>query len=152
MKNLHVICNQPHYFSYGKPLNDNINDDSNDKFRNNNYNLTTSENGRSIMTINEKILSRDNDIVKIPLENDRLMPGAEITLPVYVYGIEPSGVHEINFIFYYEPDGIKEVPYRLVQQVIRLQTLSSLNMSLSTRSANGNVVMDQHVINCLSQK
>ena len=147
MKNLHVICSQPNYFSYGKQINNN-----NDKVNmlnssNINYNLEACENGKQAVRINSKSPLCNNDVIRIPLDDDRLMPNAEIMLPVYVYGVQTPGVHEINFIFYYEPEEIiKEVPYRLVQQMIRIQTLSSLTMSVSTRSINGNVPSNDNII------
>ncbi|XP_047140393.1 trafficking protein particle complex subunit 8 isoform X2 [Hydra vulgaris] len=72
--------------------------------------------------------NKRNNIFKIPV--DKLVPGEHINFPITLYGIEGAGVHEIDFIFYYEPfEYIKLVPYRVLQHTLHIQTLSTLSLS-----------------------
>jgi len=119
LKNLYVTCNIPECFAFGKR-------DS------------------QLSTLDENILKNSNCIseknVCIDLDDGILQPKSEITLPVWIYGLEKCGIHEIYFLFYYEPvEQIKKAPYRLLQQMVRLQTLSTLSLKLEERSNLPNV-------------
>lgn len=41
-------------------------------------------------------------VVDIPLPDSVLQPGASVQLPLWLRGPDHEGVHEINFLFYYE--------------------------------------------------
>lgn len=41
-------------------------------------------------------------VVEIPLTDSVLAPGASVQLPLWLRGPDQEGVHEINFLFYYE--------------------------------------------------
>lgn len=128
LKNLHIACSRPQCFSFGNNTScqtdqkDSSENSGNRKFINSCYKIP------------QDYLKKDDSVVKIPLENNRLAHGEEITLPVFMYGLDTSGVHEVDFLFYYEPEeSITEVPYRFLQQMIRLQTLSTLNLLTASR-------------------
>lgn len=42
------------------------------------------------------------DVIDVPLPNSVLLPGASVQLPMWLRGPDEEGVHEINFLFYYE--------------------------------------------------
>lgn len=43
------------------------------------------------------------DVLDIPLPNDVLKPGETVSLPMWVRGNDIGGIHEVDFLFYYEP-------------------------------------------------
>ena len=122
LKNLYLISNKLDYFSFGENI---------DKC----YALE----GNFINTINKP---KTKDIIQIPLDENILVSNNEIEIPVNIYGLDNSGVHELDLLFYYEPlETIKGVPYRLLQQMIRIQTLNTLQVATSWRDTSANIFL-----------
>ncbi|XP_061453869.1 trafficking protein particle complex subunit 8 isoform X7 [Rhineura floridana] len=42
------------------------------------------------------------EVIDVPLPDSVLLPGASVQLPMWLRGPDEEGVHEINFLFYYE--------------------------------------------------
>lgn len=42
-------------------------------------------------------------VLDIPLPNGTLLPGSTIVVPMWIRGASVGGVHEVDFMFYYEP-------------------------------------------------
>lgn len=128
LKNLHISCNKPECFS--------LDDQS---FSGDPYSkeaIYEMIDGSTIMHSSADIFSPDSvrEVVKVPLENDLLPPNAEISVPIWIHGTSTAGVHELDFLFYYEPiNQLPDVPYRVMHQTVRLQTLSTLNLSAGLR-------------------
>ena len=100
-KNIYIVCSRTSFFSLG----------------------TTSNINFSMLNSYKK-----NNILKVPI--DQLSPGEQVIFPIYLYGIEGAGVHEIDFVFYYEPvECVKLVPYRILHHTLHIQTLSTLSLS-----------------------
>ena len=137
MKNVYLTCSCPRMFAFKFGIGKHNNSSSN-----NNEKLSTYIVKDNLMTVNEEILNKDyKGIVKVPLADDKLLPGDEVTMEVSVYGALGCGVHEIYFLFYYEPfEEVKNVPYRLLQQMVCIQTLSTLNISTSLQKSLSEVV------------
>ncbi len=75
--------------------------------------------------------------LKVPLPNGLLLPGDEISVPVWIHGIATPGVHELDYLFYYEPaESTASVPYRVLHQTVRIQTLVTLNLSACVRRSS----------------
>jgi len=136
LKNLHLICSCPHSFAFSATSSKG---EGGCKYPVAN---TPGELGASLIDIPD--LSKEyKGLFRIPLlgddENtDRLLPDQETTLEVSVYGALSPGVHEIYLLFYYEPEGPelkKKTPYRLLQQMIRMQTLSTLSVTTSIQKS-----------------
>ena len=43
------------------------------------------------------------DVLNIPLPEGALPPGGTLSLPLWLRGDDIGGVHEVDFLFYYEP-------------------------------------------------
>lgn len=119
LKSVHLVCSCPQAFSFdGEAIT---------------WDYVATDNPE------EKVLKIMNntsncDILKLPLNEDVLCPGEVLTIPVSVYGLTTPGVHELYFLFYYEPaESISKVKYRLVQQMIRMQTLSTMTVNTSVQ-------------------
>lgn len=48
------------------------------------------------------------EVIPVPLPDTVLLPGASVQLPLWLRGPDEEGVHEINFLFYYE--SVKKLP------------------------------------------
>ena len=120
MKNVYLVCSCPRSFAFKSQC-------TNEKSR---YNVKD-----DLITVED--MNREfKGIVKVPLSDNKLLPGDEVTMEVSVYGALTPGVHEIYFLFYYEPlELVKNVPYRLIQQMVCIQTLSTLNVSTSVQKS-----------------
>lgn len=123
LRNLYISCNRPECFSLDvRPF------DGDTYSKDAIYELFD---GGSIHHSYADIPAPDSlrEVVKVPLENDLLQPNAEISVPIWIHGIPISGVHELDFLFYYEPSNhVPDVPYRVMHQTVRLQTLSTLEL------------------------
>lgn len=120
LKNLHLICSCPQAFSFeGVSMKwDYVTTEANEKY------LKITDNAKNC------------DILKIPLNKDMLCPDEMLTIPVSVYGSMTPGVHELYFLFYYEPAAnVTKVAYRLVQQMIRIQTLSTITVTTTAQTS-----------------
>nr|XP_015195016.1 PREDICTED: trafficking protein particle complex subunit 8 isoform X1 [Lepisosteus oculatus] len=70
-------------------------------------------------------------VVDIPLPDSVLLPGNSIQLPMWLRGPDKEGVHEINFLFYYEST---EKTSKLSHRVLRHTAVICTSRSLSVRA------------------
>ncbi|XP_018603460.2 trafficking protein particle complex subunit 8 isoform X3 [Scleropages formosus] len=70
-------------------------------------------------------------VVDIPLPDSVLQPGASIQLPMWLRGPDREGVHEINFLFYYEST---EKTSKMSHRVLRHTAIICASRSLSVRA------------------
>ncbi|GFR74415.1 trafficking protein particle complex subunit 8 [Elysia marginata] len=88
------------------------------------------------------------DVLNIPLsdcQEGQLMPGQEVKLPMWIRGDDIGGVHEVDFLFYYEPvKSLSTVKHRVVHHQAVLNTVESLSVrttvvrpAASNGSSNG---------------
>ncbi|KAJ8376842.1 hypothetical protein SKAU_G00074220 [Synaphobranchus kaupii] len=70
-------------------------------------------------------------VVEIPLPDSVLLPGTSVQLPLWLRGPDHEGVHEINFLFYYEST---EKTSKLSHRVLRHTAIICASRSLSIRA------------------
>ncbi|KAG9348071.1 hypothetical protein JZ751_004096 [Albula glossodonta] len=70
-------------------------------------------------------------VVDIPLPDSVLQPGCSIQLPMWLRGPDREGVHEINYLFYYES---MEKTSKLSHRVLRHTAIICASRSLSVRA------------------
>ena len=56
----------------------------------------------SEMLVSAEDFSQPSGVMKIPISGSTLQPGESCQLPLWLRGPDQEGVHEINFLFYYE--------------------------------------------------
>ncbi|KAJ8276838.1 hypothetical protein GJAV_G00068480 [Gymnothorax javanicus] len=71
-------------------------------------------------------------VLLIPLPDSVLQPGASVQLPMWLRGPDREGVHEINFLFYYEST---EKSSKLSHRVLRHTAVICASRSLSVRAS-----------------
>lgn len=128
LRNLYISCSKPECFSLDGQT---INGDAYLKEA-----IYEMIDGGSMLHSTADISSPDSlqEVVKVPLESDLLQPNAEISVPIWIHGTSHPGVHELDFLFYYEPlNPLPCVPYRVMHQTVRLQTLATLSLSAGVR-------------------
>ncbi|CAH2285036.1 trafficking particle complex subunit 8 isoform X1 [Pelobates cultripes] len=76
-------------------------------------------------------------VVDIPLVDSVLAPGASIQLPLWLRGPDEEGVHEINFLFYYEStEKQSRMRHRVLRHTAVICTSKSLNVRASVSRSN----------------
>ncbi|XP_053570976.1 trafficking protein particle complex subunit 8 isoform X2 [Bombina bombina] len=77
------------------------------------------------------------DVVDIPLTDSVLAPGASVQLPLWLRGPDEEGVHEINFLFYYEStEKHSRMRHRVLRHTAIICTSRSLNVRASISRSN----------------
>ncbi|XP_056132281.1 trafficking protein particle complex subunit 8 isoform X2 [Lampris incognitus] len=64
--------------------------------------LTQPSSAASVMLVSPQEFCQTSGVVYIPVEGGTLQPGQSTQLPLWLRGPDQEGVHEINFLFYYE--------------------------------------------------
>ncbi|XP_075069567.1 trafficking protein particle complex subunit 8 isoform X2 [Mixophyes fleayi] len=77
------------------------------------------------------------EVVDIPLTDSVLAPGASVQLPMWLRGPDEEGVHEINFLFYYEStEKQSRMRHRVLRHTAVVCTSKSLNVRASVSRSN----------------
>ncbi|XP_036613610.1 trafficking protein particle complex subunit 8 isoform X1 [Trichosurus vulpecula] len=82
-------------------------------------------------------LGSQPEVIHVPLPDSILLPGASVQLPMWLRGPDEEGVHEINFLFYYE--SIKKQPnicHRVLRHTAVICTSRSLNVRATVCRSN----------------
>lgn len=77
------------------------------------------------------------EVISVPLPDTVLLPGASVQLPLWLRGPDEEGVHEINFLFYYE--SVKKQPkisHRILRHTAVICTSRSLNVRATVYRSN----------------
>ncbi|NP_001085189.1 uncharacterized protein LOC432274 [Xenopus laevis] len=78
-----------------------------------------------------------SDVIDIPLTDSVLAPGASVQLPLWLRGPDQEGVHEINFLFYYEStEKQSRMRHRVLRHTAVICTSKSLNVRASVFRSN----------------
>ncbi|XP_005105619.1 trafficking protein particle complex subunit 8 [Aplysia californica] len=92
------------------------------------------------------------DVLDIPLPKGALQPGDTLSLPLWLRGDDIGGVHEVDFLFYYEP--VKHscnIRHRVVRHCTLLNTVESLSVrtTVSRPSARAGATRGQELNSCI---
>ncbi|XP_027702747.1 trafficking protein particle complex subunit 8 isoform X4 [Vombatus ursinus] len=82
-------------------------------------------------------LGSQPEVIHVPLPDSVLLPGASVQLPMWLRGPDEEGVHEINFLFYYE--SIKKqsnICHRVLRHTAVICTSRSLNVRATVCRSN----------------
>ncbi|XP_061152992.1 trafficking protein particle complex subunit 8 isoform X5 [Syngnathus typhle] len=88
----------------------------------------------------ETLVSADDfgptsDVVDVPV-GGTLEPGHSVQLPLWLRGPDQEGVHEINFLFYYEsPDKRSKISHRVVRHSVFICASRSLSVQASAHAS-----------------
>ncbi|XP_064409705.1 trafficking protein particle complex subunit 8 isoform X2 [Latimeria chalumnae] len=76
-------------------------------------------------------------VIDIPLPDSVLLPGGSIQLPMWLRGPDEEGVHEINFLFYYESnEKHSQMRHRVLRHTAVICTSRSLNVRATVCRSN----------------
>ncbi|XP_065827537.1 trafficking protein particle complex subunit 8-like isoform X2 [Oscarella lobularis] len=69
---------------------------------------------------------------KLTLPDGKLIPGGSATLPMWIYGGDETGVHQLDLLFVYDVHRQENTPikYRVLKHFSRLSVLSSLKVGV----------------------
>ncbi|KAM9383796.1 trafficking protein particle complex subunit 8 isoform 4-T4 [Pholidichthys leucotaenia] len=84
------------------------------------------------MLVSAKDFSQPSGVMEIPIEGGTLQPGESTQLPLWLRGPDQEGVHEINFLFYYESTekGLK-ISHRVLRHTVFICASRSLSVQAS---------------------
>ncbi|KAM4739693.1 trafficking protein particle complex subunit 8 [Anableps anableps] len=86
----------------------------------------------SEMLVSAPAFSQPSGVMEIPIHGSTLQPGESIQLPLWLRGPDQEGVHEINFLFYYEntQKGLK-ISHRVLRHTVFICASRSLSIQAS---------------------
>ncbi|XP_068563858.1 trafficking protein particle complex subunit 8 isoform X2 [Cebidichthys violaceus] len=86
----------------------------------------------SEMLVSAEDFSQPSGVMEIPIDGSTLQPGESTQLPLWLRGPDQEGVHEINFLFYYESTekGIK-ISHRVLRHTVFICASRSLSVQAS---------------------
>ncbi|XP_074524565.1 trafficking protein particle complex subunit 8 isoform X2 [Halichoeres trimaculatus] len=156
---LRVVSTHPDFFTFGSqattpltPLSPNSTENCSA------YKTTVTfpqpSSGASEMLVSAEDYSQLSGVMEIPIDGNTLQPGESTQLPLWLRGPDQEGVHEINFLFYYESTekGLK-ISHRVLRHTVFICASRSLsvqasacrssvppNQSLDDKSSSGTLV------------
>ncbi|XP_074492675.1 trafficking protein particle complex subunit 8 isoform X2 [Sebastes fasciatus] len=82
--------------------------------------------------VSAKDFSQPSGVMEIPIDGSTLQPGETTQLPLWLRGPDQEGVHEINFLFYYESTekGMK-ISHRVLRHTVFICASRSLSVQAS---------------------
>ncbi|CAJ1060133.1 trafficking protein particle complex subunit 8 [Xyrichtys novacula] len=134
---LRVVSTHPHFFTFGSqattpltPLSPNSTENCSA------YKTMVAPpqplSGALEMLVSAEEFSQKSDVMEIPIDGNTLQPGESIQLPLWLRGPDQEGVHEINFLFYYESTekGVK-ISHRVLRHTVFICASRSLSVQAS---------------------
>ncbi|XP_070688188.1 trafficking protein particle complex subunit 8 [Pempheris klunzingeri] len=86
----------------------------------------------SEMLVSAEDFSQPAGVVEIPIEGSMLQPGESTQLPLWLRGPDQEGVHEINFLFYYEStEKGNKISHRVLRHTVFICASRSLSVQVS---------------------
>ncbi|XP_049910799.1 trafficking protein particle complex subunit 8 isoform X2 [Epinephelus moara] len=84
------------------------------------------------MLVSAEDFSQPSGVIEIPINGSTLQPGESTQLPLWLRGPDQEGVHEINFLFYYESTekGLK-ISHRVLRHTVFICASRSLSVQAS---------------------
>ncbi|KAI8746612.1 trafficking protein particle complex subunit 8 [Biomphalaria glabrata] len=92
------------------------------------------------------------DVLDIPIVNGVLNPGESVSLPMWLRGDDIGGIHEVDFLFYYEPvKPTSTVRHRVIRHRASLNTVESLSVraTVSRPGARVTSIRGQELNSCI---
>ncbi|XP_041862305.1 trafficking protein particle complex subunit 8 [Melanotaenia boesemani] len=86
----------------------------------------------SEVLVSAEDFSQPSGVMEIPISGSMLQPGESTQLPLWLRGPDQEGVHEINFLFYYESTekGLK-ISHRVLRHTVFICASRSLSVQAS---------------------
>lgn len=113
LKSLKVTSNYPGFFTFGcsseLPVSPHVYQIRTSQCRSSSSVLT------SVKTGTDEFLTFP-DVISIPLPKGELCSEETISLPMWIRGDDTGGIHEVDFLFYYEP--VKHSTIRFVETMV----------------------------------
>ncbi|XP_069778658.1 trafficking protein particle complex subunit 8 isoform X2 [Narcine bancroftii] len=136
---LRVVCKDPDFFSFGSktaaltPLSPTASENCSA------YKTVVTDSASTSSAITSSVSPADFGVdagnprwvIDVPVPDSVLLPGASVQLPLWLRGPDEEGVHEINFLFYYE----STKPHsKLSHRVLKHTAIICTSRSLSGRA------------------
>nr|XP_033789657.1 trafficking protein particle complex subunit 8 isoform X1 [Geotrypetes seraphini] len=82
-------------------------------------------------------VGNQSEVIDVPLPDSVIHPGTSVQLPLWLRGPDEEGVHEINFLFYYEStEKQSKICHRVLRHTAVVCTSRSLNIQATICRSN----------------
>lgn len=96
------------------------------------YKTVASEPQPSHVLVSAQDFLQPSSVISIPIDGGVLKPGACMQLPLWLRGPDKEGVHEINFLFYYEStEKGGKISHRVLRHTVFICSSRSLSVQAS---------------------
>ncbi|XP_073332203.1 trafficking protein particle complex subunit 8 [Pagrus major] len=134
---LRVVSTHPDFFTFGSQATTPLTPVSPTSAENNSAYKTLatppqSGSAASEMLVSAEDFSQPSGVIDIPIDGSTLQPGESTQLPLWLRGPDQEGVHEINFLFYYEStDKGNKISHRVLRHTVFICASRSLSVQAS---------------------
>lgn len=133
LRGLRVVSTHPTFFTFGSSSSPDTPITPGSAQNCSAYKTVASETRQPPHTL---VLAQDfvqpSSVISIPIEGEVLRPGASMQLPLWLRGPDKEGVHEINFLFYYEStDKGGKISHRVLRHTVFICSSRSLSVQAS---------------------
>uniref|UniRef100_A0A671Y126 Trafficking protein particle complex subunit 8 n=1 Tax=Sparus aurata TaxID=8175 RepID=A0A671Y126_SPAAU len=134
---LRVVSTHPDFFSFGSQATTPLTPVSPTSAENNSAYKTLAtppQSGSAAfeMLVSAEDFSQPSGVIDIPIDGSTLQPGESTQLPLWLRGPDQEGVHEINFLFYYESTGKgNKISHRVLRHTVFICASRSLSVQAS---------------------
>ncbi|XP_041647295.1 trafficking protein particle complex subunit 8 [Cheilinus undulatus] len=137
---LRVVSTHPDFFTFGSQATTPISPNSTENCSAYKTIVTPPDSNckASEMLVSPEDFSQLSGVMEIPIEGNTLQPGESTQLPLWLRGPDQEGVHEINFLFYYESTekGTK-ISHRVLRHTVFICASRSLSVQASACRSSG---------------
>ncbi|CAG5114906.1 unnamed protein product [Candidula unifasciata] len=149
LKSLKVISTHPRFFTFGR-------DSELPKYPYV-YQMRTSQCTSLSSTLTSTVTGKEEflkfpDVLHIPLPKGELRPGEKVSIPMWLRGDDIGGIHEVDFMFYYEPFAHpSNIGYRVLRHRAVLNTVESLSVrtTVTRPAARVGSIRGQELNSCM---
>uniref|UniRef100_A0A8C5ECD4 Trafficking protein particle complex 8 n=1 Tax=Gouania willdenowi TaxID=441366 RepID=A0A8C5ECD4_GOUWI len=137
LSGLRVASTHPEFFTFGSEATTPMTPLSPTAAENNSSYQTVATPPQQGCVTSDVLLSAEDSahpsaVMDIPIKGGILKPGESTQLPLWLRGLDTDGVHEINFLFYYESS---EKSCRISHRVLRHTVFICASRSLSVQAS-----------------
>uniref|UniRef100_A0A8C4NUR0 Trafficking protein particle complex 8 n=1 Tax=Dicentrarchus labrax TaxID=13489 RepID=A0A8C4NUR0_DICLA len=131
---LRVVSTHPDFFTFGSQATTPLSPTSAENCSAYKTLATAPEPGlvASEILVSAEDFSQSSGVMEIPIDGCTLQPGESTQLPLWLRGPDQEGVHEINFLFYYESTSKgNKISHRVLRHTVFICASRSLSVQAS---------------------
>ncbi|XP_020783321.2 trafficking protein particle complex subunit 8 isoform X2 [Boleophthalmus pectinirostris] len=143
---LRVVSTHPTFFTFGSATSSPLTPLTPGSAENcSAYKTVTGVPQHSHVLVSAQDFLQPSSVISIPIEGGVLRPGESMQLPLWLRGPDKEGVHEINFLFYYEStEKGGKISHRVLRHTVFICSSRSLSVTASACHTPGPALSTPH--------